>query len=130
MNFKSLRQALGMALSVAFLALMSFFAVSSPSLAASLEVKMGSDAGQLVFSPNQITASPGDTIDFVMNQLGPHNVVFDDAGLKSAVSSDQLMFASGEKASLTIPAGTAPGTYDFYCTPHRGAGMVGKLTVQ
>ncbi|NJR65870.1 MAG: plastocyanin, partial [Leptolyngbyaceae cyanobacterium CRU_2_3] len=23
-----------------------------------------------------------------------------------------------------------PGTYSYYCAPHRGAGMVGKITVQ
>jgi len=25
---------------------------------------------------------------------------------------------------------TAAGTYEFYCEPHRGAGMVGKVIVE
>lgn len=126
MNIKSLRQKLGTILAVALLVISSVFVASSPTLAATIDVKMGSDAGQLVFVPSDITASPGDTIKFVVNQMAPHNIVFEDASVKA--SSDQLMFAPGEASTLTVP--DAPGTYNFYCTPHRGAGMVGKLTIQ
>lgn len=126
MNIKSLRHKLGMILAVALLVVSSVFVASSPTLAETIQVKMGSDTSQLVFDPNDITASPGDTIEFVVNQMAPHNIVFDSDALKA--SNDQLMFAPGDKSTVTVP--DAPGTYNFYCTPHRGAGMVGKLTVQ
>ena len=126
MNIKSLRHKLGAILAVALLVLSSVFVASSPTLAATIDVKMGSDSGQLVFEPSDITASPGDTINFVVNQMAPHNIVFESDSVKA--SSDQLMFAPGETSSVTVP--DAPGSYTFYCTPHRGAGMVGKLTIK
>ena len=38
----------------------------------------------------------------------------------------------GETVDIVIPAGTAPGTYDFYCNVpgHKEAGMVGTLIVK
>ncbi|MDA7432233.1 plastocyanin/azurin family copper-binding protein, partial [Synechococcus sp. AH-601-O06] len=38
-----------------------------------------------------------------------------------------LAFAPGESWEETF---TEAGTFDFYCEPHRGAGMVGKVIVE
>ena len=34
--------------------------------------------------------------------------------------------APGETYTVKL---TTPGTYEFYCEPHQGAGMAGKITV-
>lgn len=102
---------------------------------ADYEVKMGSDTGQLVFVPAQITAKPGDTIKWTMNKAGPHNVVFDasksaNADAAKAMTQTKLLNKPGDSYITTVPADAAAGSYSFNCTPHKAAGMVGVLTVQ
>ena len=116
----------------------SSFAVFAPSAAAeTYTVKLGSDKGMLAFQPKKLTVKPGDTIEWVNNKVPPHNVVFDPAKnpTKSAVlakglSHKKLLMSPGQKQTTVIPADAPAGEYTFYCEPHRGAGMVGKLTVQ
>lgn len=125
---------LGLVLATVVLAIATFVISASPATAATVEVKMGADNGLLQFVPSDVTVSPGDTVKFVMNKLGPHNVIFDktpgSADLAKSLSADQLMFAPGETVDVTIPGDAPAGSYSYYCTPHRGAGMVGKITVQ
>ena len=96
----------------------------SSAQAATVEVKLGTDAGMLAFEPNEISISAGDTVKFVNNKLAPHNAVFDG---HEELSHPDLAFAPGESWEETF---STAGTYDFYCEPHRGAGMVGKVTVK
>ena len=42
-------------------------------------------------------------------------------------SHSDLAFNPGESWEETF---ATAGTYDFYCEPHRGAGMVGKVIVE
>merc|ERR1740138_213543 len=50
--------------------------VNAPGYAAETKsVKMGSDAGQLVFQPDEIKICKGDSVTWVNNKGGPHNVV-------------------------------------------------------
>ncbi len=97
--------------------------ISSVS-AATVEVKLGTDAGMLAFEPSTINISEGDTVKFINNKLAPHNAVFDG---HEELSHADLAFAPGESWEETF---TTAGTYEFYCEPHRGAGMVGKVIVQ
>ena len=92
--------------------------------AKTVEVKLGTDAGMLAFEPNQISISAGDTVKFVNNKLAPHNAVFDG---NDDLSHPDLAFAPGESWERTF---SDAGKYDFYCEPHRGAGMVGTVNVQ
>jgi plastocyanin len=128
-------------LSVALLTIclvISSFAIFAPSAAAdTYTIKLGSDKGMLAFEPAKLTVKPGDTIQWVNNKVPPHNVVFDagqnpakSADLAKALSHKQLMMSPGQITETTFPADAAPGTYTFYCEPHRGAGMVGKITVE
>ncbi|MBE9052507.1 plastocyanin [Nostocales cyanobacterium LEGE 11386] len=114
------------------------FAVFTPSASAeTFQVKLGSDKGMLAFEPKKLTVKPGDTIEWVNNKVPPHNVVF-DAALNPAKSADlakelshkQLLMSPGQTTATTIPADAPAGEYTFYCEPHRGAGMVGKLIVE
>lgn len=86
-----------------------------------------------MFVPSTITVPAGEKITFKNNAGFPHNVVFDEDEVPSGVdvskismSEEDLLNAPGEVYSVTL---TEKGTYSFYCSPHQGAGMVGKVTV-
>lgn len=117
---------LGVLLSTILLVVVTFFVSVTPALAETFTVKMGTDSGLLKFEPETITVKAGDTVKWVNNKLGPHNAVFDgSAGEK--LSHKDLLFAPGESYKSTF---SEPGTYTYYCEPHRGAGMVGKVIVE
>ncbi|KAM0835320.1 hypothetical protein ACQ4PT_063013 [Festuca glaucescens] len=95
------------------------------------DVLLGANGGVLVFEPNDFTVKSGETITFKNNAGFPHNIVFDEDAVPSGVdvakiSQEEYLNAPGETFSVTL---TVPGTYGFYCEPHAGAGMVGKVTV-
>jgi len=107
--------------------------VNAPAFAAETKnVKMGADNGQLVFVPDEIKICKGDTVTWVNNKAGPHNVVFDEENIPSgvdqeAISMDGQLGEEGEKYSKSFDKA---GTYGYYCEPHRGAGMVATLIVE
>lgn len=120
------------------LLVVSSFAVFTPSASAdTYQIKLGTDKGMLAFEPKKLSVKPGDTIEWVNNKVPPHNVVFDAAknpaksgDLAKSLSHKQLLMNPGQKQTTTIPADAPAGDYTFYCEPHRGAGMVGTITVQ
>ncbi|MEH2291500.1 plastocyanin [Nostoc sp.] len=120
------------------LLVVSSFAVFTPSASAeTYKVKLGSDKGLLAFEPKKLTIKPGDTIEWVNNKVPPHNVVFDaaknpskSADLAKSLSHKKLLMSPGQKETTTFAADAPTGDYTFYCEPHRGAGMVGTITVQ
>lgn len=122
---------LGLFLSALLLVVTSFFMGVSPAAAETVTIKMGSDGGLLKFDPPEVTIKAGDTVKWVNNKLSPHNVVFDDSKLgKEAagkLSHKGLVFSPGEGYETTF---SDPGTYAYYCEPHRGAGMTAKIIVQ
>lgn len=85
----------------------------------------------LKFAPATVTAKAGDTIVW-NNAAGlPHNVVFTDASKFDKSKVDELGQLLGKgSVELTLPADLPAGTYDYYCAPHRGAGMVGQIVVE
>ncbi len=104
------------------LVLVLAFGVTSVQ-AKTVEVKLGTDAGMLAFEPSSVTISSGDSVKFVNNKLAPHNAVFEG---HDELSHPDLAFAPGESWEETF---STAGTYNYYCEPHRGAGMVGKVVV-
>jgi len=123
-------RSLGLVVLTLLLVVTSFLMVAPPAAAETHTVKMGTDTGQLKFVPDTITIKSGDTVKWVNNKLAPHNAVFDtkDAGLKK-LSHKELLFSPGQEFESTfsdVPA----GEYSYYCEPHRGAGMAGKVVVQ
>ncbi|XP_020594345.1 plastocyanin-like [Phalaenopsis equestris] len=103
------------------------------SNALAFDVLLGGNDGSLAFIPSEFTVAPGEKIVFRNNAGFPHNVVFDEdeipAGVDAAaisMSEEDLLNAPGEIYSVAL---NAKGTYTFYCSPHQGAGMVGKVTV-
>jgi plastocyanin len=103
------------------------------TLAETYTVKMGADNGMLQFEPSVIEIKAGDTVKWINNKLAPHNAVFDGKQtpkLAIAFSHKNLVFSSGESYETTFPTDTPAGEYAYYCEPHRGAGMMGKIIIQ
>lgn len=94
-------------------------------------IKMGTDSGLLKFDPSVLKIMPGDTVIWKVNTLAPHNVVFDSGkigtALASKLSHKGLLFEKGESLKITFDT---PGEYSYYCEPHVGAGMKGKIIVK
>jgi len=124
MNISSFAKKLGLAIASLLFVVGSLFMTASPASADTVTVKMGSDGGQLVFDPKVVTIKVGDTVKWVNNKAYPHNVVFDG---NEALSHKKL--AQKPKAELETTFNEA-GEFSYYCSPHRGAGMQGKVIVQ
>ena len=87
-----------------------------------VDIQMGS-GGNLIFEPNEVTVSTGETVTFVNGDLPPHNIVFLE---HPELSHPDLAFMGGEKFPVTFDK---PGDYEFQCDPHAGAGMKGVIHV-
>ncbi|KAG6774773.1 hypothetical protein POTOM_022142 [Populus tomentosa] len=103
------------------------------SNAMAIDVLLGADDGSLAFVPSEFSISPGEKIVFKNNAGFPHNIVFDEDSIPSGVdaskismSEEDLLNAKGETFEVAL---SSKGEYSFYCSPHQGAGMVGKVIV-
>merc|ERR1711935_1029700 len=106
--------------------------VASPAYAAETkEVKMGTDTGGLQFVPAKISICKGDTVKWINNKGGPHNVVFDEDNIPSGVDQEKISMDDqlGEEGDTFKMSFDTAGEYGYYCEPHRGAGMNAALTV-
>lgn len=108
------------------------------------EIRMDANPAKEVyrFSPAQVTARPGDVLLFKVASGAPHSIVFEGAGLsetgraalngamsrRSADLSSPLLTAEGAEYRIVVPA-MAPGSYSFFCLPHRAYDMRGQLRV-
>jgi plastocyanin len=131
----SIAKRLLVTLAAVLLVIGSFTVSAAPASAGTVSVKMGSDSGMLVFEPANVTVKPGDTVKFVINKVPPHNVIFNpqlvpgqDKALAKSLSHPK-MGMDGDTFEVTIPADAPAGDYSYFCAPHQGAGMVGKITV-
>jgi len=110
----------------------SLASVSSPAYAAETkEVKMGSDAGLLAFVPAKSSICSGDSVKWINNKGGPHNVVFDEDAIPDGVDQEKISQTEqmGEEGESFTMKFDTKGDYSYYCEPHRGAGMQGSLIV-
>lgn len=107
-------------------------AVSQPAYAAETkEVKMGTDSGGLQFVPAKVSICKGDSVNWINNKGGPHNVVFDEDNIPAGVSQEKISMEDqlGEPGETYKMQFDVAGEYGYYCEPHRGAGMEATLTV-
>ena len=88
-----------------------------------VDITMGS-GGNLVFEPNEISITAGDTVTVINGDLPPHNFVVAD---HPELSHPDLAFVGGESFDVTF---NDPGDYEFQCEPHTGAGMKGVIHVE
>ena len=103
-----------------FFALLATLFFSAPAWA--VDITMGSN-GNLVFEPNEVTISAGETVHFVNGMLPPHNIIVEG---RADLSRESLMFSPGESQDIKF---TDSGDYDYWCGPHKGAGMIGTIHV-
>jgi len=99
------------------------FSVVFAASAYAADIQMGA-GGNLVFEPNEISISAGDSVTFTNGDLPPHNMVFND---HPELSHPDLAFTAGESFTVTLDS---PGDYEFQCEPHVGAGMRGVIHVE
>ena len=102
--------------------LISAAVIFMPRMAYAAEIQMGS-GGNLVFEPNEISITAGDTVTFVNGDLPPHNMVIEGF---PELSHPDLAFVGGESFDVTF---TEAGDYEFQCEPHAGAGLNGVIHV-
>ncbi len=114
---------------------LTWLGTGQAAFAQTYQVKMGADSGMLAFQPAQLVIKSGDTVEWLNNKLPPHNVIFNtvpngDKELAGQLSQQGLVYKVGDSFSITFGGDLPPGTYTYYCTPHRGAGMQGKIVVE
>merc|ERR1712137_940166 len=74
--------------------------------------------------PNEATICKGDSVTWVLNKAGPHNVQFTD--VPDGVEAEDLGCGLlGEEGQTYTQKFDVAGQYGFVCSPHGGAGMVG-----
>jgi len=99
-----------------------FLSFSLAAQAYAADITMGS-GGNLVFEPNEISISAGETVTFTNGDLPPHNMQVAD---HPELSHGDLAFTPGESFDVTFPDA---GDYNIQCDPHAGAGMKGVIHV-
>jgi plastocyanin len=94
------------------------------------------------FTPAQVTARPGDVLLFRVASGAPHSIVFEGAGMTETARealngamnrrvgelSSPLLTSEGMEYRIVVPQ-LPPGTYQFFCLPHRAYDMRGQLRV-
>jgi plastocyanin len=75
----------------------------------------------LRFSPASVTIKAGDSVTWTGLGFGFHNVQTD---------ADRFCGPPSSTLSTCTITFSQPGTYNYYCAPHRGSGMVGTVIVQ
>ena len=103
-----------------FITLLASLFLALPAFA--VDVQMGAN-GNLVFEPNEIEISAGDTVHFINQALPPHNIIVE---ARPDLSREALLFAPGESQDVVF---ADAGDYNFFCGPHQGAGMTGVIHV-
>lgn len=73
------------------------------------------------FEPSNIQVSVGDTVIWINDSNGEHNVVANDGSFKSTML---------EKGQLYALVFEKKGRYKYYCQPHRIMGMKGVVEVK
>ena len=104
-------------------ALVIAFFLSTPAFAADLAIEMlnkDSDGNKMVFSQEVVKVEIGDSVTWLPSSKG-HNV-------EMISSPNKMKFKSknGKEAKITFDT---PGIYYYWCTPHKGMGMIGLLVV-
>ena len=104
-------------------ALVVAFFLSTPSFATEVAIEMlNKDAvgNKMVFSQEVAKVEVGDTVTWLPSSKG-HNV-------EMISSPNKMKFKSknGKQAKITF---NTPGIYYYWCTPHKGMGMIGLVVV-
>ena len=106
-----------------FYALITAAFLSTPSLAADVTIEMlnkDADGNRMVYSQEIAKIEAGDTVTWLPASKG-HNV-------EIISSPNKMKFRSKNSKEAKIIFDT-PGIYYYWCTPHKGMGMIGLVVV-
>ena len=97
--------------------------IASPAIASDVTVEMlnrDADGNRMVYSQEIVEIAAWSTVKWVPTDKG-HNV-------EIIASPNDMKFKSknGKEASVTFET---PGIYYYWCTPHKGMGMIGLVVV-
>jgi pseudoazurin len=97
--------------------------IASPAIASDVTVEMlnkDADGNRMVYSQEIVEIAAGSTVKWIPTDKG-HNV-------EMIASPNDMKFKSknGKEASVTFET---PGIYYYWCTPHKGMGMIGLVVV-
>lgn len=76
-----------------------------------------------VFVPAVLKIELGDTVKFISKSKG-HNTQSDKKAIPEGAENWKSKIGKDFEVTYTVD-----GTYSYYCTPHRGLGMVGLILV-
>ena len=97
--------------------------IATPVIASDVTVEMlnkDANGNRMVYSEEVLEIDAGSTLKWVPTDKG-HNV-------EIIASPNDMKFKSknGKEASITFET---PGIYYYWCTPHKGMGMIGLVVV-
>ena len=88
----------------------------------------------LSFIPSEVHIMAGETVEWRNRSLFTHTVTDDPARASDPV--DSALPPGAERFSAQVGPGeifqhtfTLPGTYDYFCEPHEGLDMLGRVVV-
>ena len=99
-------------------ACLAVLGVSTPAIAAIVNVTVG--GGGLIFTPQIVNINAGDAVIWTW-ATGNHTVTS-----SNNVWSSTTVQSAGTSFTNTF---NTPGTYGYYCGPHKNLGMVGEVVV-
>ena len=110
---------------IKFIISISLFLFSSNSMAANETIEMLNKLGKesMVYSKKIVRVNIGDTVFWKSVNPG-HNVEFIKGGVPDGVEKFKTKFSKDAQYTFKIP-----GIYAYWCTPHKGMGMIGFVVV-
>ena len=101
------------------------FFISQPSFAADQTIEMLNKLGKehMVYSQKIVNIEVGDTVFWKAKTKG-HNVEFIKGGTPEGVEKFKSKINKDAEYKFNIP-----GIYAYWCTPHKGMGMIGFVVV-
>ena len=99
--------------------------ISSSALAANETIEMLNKSGKenMVFSKKIVNVDVGDTVYWKATKAG-HNVEFIKDGVPEGVGKFRSALSKDTEYKFEIQ-----GIYAYWCTPHKGMGMIGFVVV-
>ena len=99
--------------------------ISQPAFAADQTIEMLNKLGKenMVFSKKIVKVDIGNTVFWKSTKPG-HNVEFIKSGVPEGVGKFRSALSKDTEYKFEVP-----GIYAYWCTPHKGMGMIGFVVV-
>ena len=107
----------------AIICIVSFWSITAFAADVTVEMLNKLDNEIMVFSKKIVRIDVGDTVFWKATDKG-HNVEFIKTGVPEGVDKFKSKINADTEYKFTIP-----GIYAYWCTPHKGMGMIGFVVV-